>query len=90
MLKESREIFSTDTFLSKTKSLFDNKCTPIYWNKVIPSACYPLNDAQGETFGQKRGDFFHNFGAPQHLTIDGKMSQLGARHYFKPILENIK
>ena len=69
--------FATDTLYSKCKSLRSNIAAQIYSHKCGFKAIYPLQKANGEQVGQSLKDFIHDYGAPEHITFDGAMVQVG-------------
>ena len=71
-----------DTFFAKHKSLHSNTCCQIFSHKAGFQVCYPKQDAKGESLGETLDDFVHNYGAPEHLTFDGHLSQVGFRTRF--------
>ena len=81
-IKRLRGRFATDIFFASIRSLHGNSCTQIYSHKVGFSVCYPLTHANGEQVGRSLGDFVHDFGAPEHLTYDGAMVQVGTKTLF--------
>ena len=44
---------------------------------LYSKSIYPLQKANGEQVGQSLKDFIHDYGAPEHITFDGAMVQVG-------------
>ena len=74
--------FATDTLYSKCKSLRSNIAAQVYSHKCGFKAIYPLPKADGNHVGQSLKDFIHDYGAPEHLTFDGAMVQVGRQTPF--------
>jgi hypothetical protein len=75
--------FATDTLWSTTKSLRSNVATQIYTHKCGFNAAYHLRRANGDQVGYSLSDFIHEYGAPEHLTFDGAVVQVGSGTRFK-------
>ena len=84
--KRLRGKFATDTFYPTAKSLYGNKCCQIYSHKNGFAACYPIASADSSNIGETLDNFIHDFGAPEHLTFDGHMSQVGRKTRFRKSL----
>ena len=74
--------FATDTLYSKCKSLRSNIAAQIYSHKCGFKAIYPFPKADGNHVGQSLKDFIYDYGAPEHLTFDGAMVQVGRQTPF--------
>lgn len=81
-LKRLDAKFATDTLYGDIKSLKGNKYAQVYSHKCGFSAVYPIDAANGDKLGRSLRDFSHDFGVPEHLTMDGAMAQVGEHTLF--------
>ena len=74
--------FSTDTIFSDMKSLHTNTSCQVYQHKVGFVACYTKPNAKEDSLGETLYDLVHDFGAYEHLTLDGFQYQVGENFKF--------
>ena len=80
--------FATDTLYAEVKSIHGNKYAQVYSLKNGFATCYPMEYMTGESLGITLKDFCHDFGVPEHLTLDGFSSQVGKRTTFMQVIRN--
>eukprot|EP00980_Cylindrotheca_fusiformis_P019419 scaffold6690_cov88-Cylindrotheca_fusiformis.AAC.1 len=81
-LKRLQGKFAMDTFYAKMRSLLGNSMAQIYSHKSGFKAVYPMRNATGDSIGLSLKDFIMEFGAPEYLTFDGAMAQVGSKTLF--------
>jgi hypothetical protein len=62
---------------STTKSIRGNVASQVYSHKCGFNATYNIRAATGDEIGHSLSNFIHDYGAPEHLTFDGAMAQVG-------------
>ena len=88
-LKRLNCSMATDTMYSDVKSLMQNIGGQIYSHKCDFAAFYPVKNSLGGTLGDTLLDFVHEYGAPEKLTFDGAMSQVGSNTNFQSLLRKM-
>ena len=78
--------FTTDTLWSKVKSLRGNVCSQVYSHKCGFRACYHMPKADGEHVGHTLNRMIEDYGAPEHLIMDGASVQVGSRTSLQNII----
>ena len=71
--------FATDTVYGKVRSLRSNVGSQIYSHKCGFKVVYPVQKVDVNNVGDTLTQFVSDFGAPEHLTIDGAAVQTGPK-----------
>jgi hypothetical protein len=91
-LKRLNGRFATDTLYADIKSLNQHKYAQMFTHKNGFAVCYPIDRLLGNHLGYAFRDFIHDYGIPEHLTMDGASNQTGSNTMFMQLIRkhNIK
>ena len=81
-LKQLQDQFATEALSDDIKSLHGNTCCQVYSYKASFLTCLSQLNAKEDNIGEYLDNFLHDFGAPEHLTVDEFGSQVGKNTRF--------
>lgn len=80
--------FSSDTAFFKYKSLRGNIASQIFFHKCGFATAYHVSRVNDAAIGPTLNSFCHDWGVPNHLTIDGANVQVGRHTQFNQALRD--